>query len=128
MKIFCSFSEAIREGAKLSPQCFGELEINGSTCAIGAGIQAIGLEFDGWPTVAEMYPYLADYRNRVTCPAADCEAQYPLYKIVTHLNDGHFWMREQIADWLESEEGKLGFVTLVESESSSPVDLQVVSV
>jgi hypothetical protein len=36
--------------------------------------------------------------------------------MIWHLNDHHGWTREQIADWLYSEEEKLGFVTLVEAE------------
>jgi hypothetical protein len=42
------------------------------------------------------------------------------------LNDEHKWTREQIADWLEKEEEKLGFITIVEAESSSPVEVVAV--
>jgi hypothetical protein len=38
-----------------------------------------------------------------------------------HLNDHHKWTREQIADWLELEEEKLGYVTIAEPEAASPV-------
>jgi hypothetical protein len=39
--------------------------------------------------------------------------------VIFHLNDDHLWTREQIADWLESEEEKLGFITLTETESQT---------
>ena len=37
--------------------------------------------------------------------------------VTMDLNDHHKWTREQIANWLEQEEEKLGYVTLVEKEA-----------
>jgi len=121
-KHFCSFSEAIREGARLRPQAFGELLLDGKTCAIGAGLEAMGYADigDSWLDAARKYPYLAIHRTEgFPCPIPECFCQPSfLYRVVIHLNDHHRWSREQIADWLESEEEKLGFVTLIEGESS----------
>lgn len=120
-KHFCSFSEAIREGAKIRPQGFGELVVGGKTCAIGAGLEAMGYADigDSWLDAARKYPYLASrLADGFPCPVSECfcRPEY-LYRVVIHLNDHHRWTREAIADWLESEEEKLGFVTLVEGES-----------
>lgn len=117
-KHFCSFSEAIREGARVRPQGFGELHKDGKSCAIGAGREAIygTTESDQqhYDQVRVLFPYL---RTRVNCPAG-CFVKSTLFIVTYHLNDDHRWAREAIADWLELEEEKLGFVTVVDSESS----------
>lgn len=121
MKHFCSFSEAIREGSKLNPQGFFALEHQGKTCAIGAALSAIGYADIGeaWPSAAEMYPYLSTRAGR-DCPVVECEEFHlRIYGVIAHLNDEHRWTREAIADWLEREEEKLGYVTVVESETSA---------
>lgn len=126
-KHFCSFSEAIREGAKLRPQLFGysypsQFEARG-TCAIGAGIEAsygykaLDDSFAGnlsW----ELFPYLASTGG---CPVPACNVRgnwCSLYFTIVHLNDSHEWTREAIADWLETEEEKLGYVTLTEESEA----------
>lgn len=124
MKLFAAFSEAIREGAKLRPQFFGyQGAANGSSCAILAGIEAItdSLASSGnYNEAIDPYPYLDTYENHL-CPATYCE-EYAgtLLAICWHLNDAHKWTREAIADWLETEEEKLGFVTLTENEREQP--------
>lgn len=131
MKQFCSFSEAIREGAKLRPQAtqlFNELPsgVVGS-CAYGAGYEALTGEIDLYRSeqiyeyVATAYPYM-EMVQPSDCPLHDCDEapMEGLSEVVLHLNDDHEWTREAIADWLEREEEKLGFVTLVESEQSVP--------
>lgn len=129
MKLFASFSEAIREGAKLHPQGNGELMVNGYTCAIGAGLVAIGgpflayavMDSSGDGSAAEVwYPYLSG--PTPLCPErcediAAWDTSYELMDMLWHLNDDHEWTREAIADWLETEEEKLGFVTLYERDT-----------
>lgn len=116
MKNFCCFSEAIRAGAKLRPQGFGELHEGGKSCAIGAGREAIygtlDSEQEHYDQVRALFPYM---QSRATCPA--CPLRLTLFIITYHLNDDHRWTREAIADWLESEEEKLVFVSVVEGES-----------
>lgn len=119
-KHFCSFSEAIREGAKLRPQAFGnffEYLMGAATgsCAIGAGVEAVTGESrnKGASAILSMYPYIGDVAGRRPC-AAGCGRLDPLWGNIIHLNDDHHWTREAIADWLESEEEKLGYVLLTE--------------
>jgi len=125
MKHFCSFSEAIREGAKLRPQHFGGGMGHGrdATCAYIAGIEAVAgnLSDDSLREFGRHggYTYLV---GTTRCPVQDCSyAEHIWSRLITifHLNDDHRWTREQIADWLESEEEKLGFVTISESVASS---------
>lgn len=97
-------SEAIRLGALLNPQGFGEMkEKDGRTCALGAALEAMGaLQKDvrtNW-----LFPVLKMY---VTCPAGDGHAQFgetSLDAMIIHLNDFHKWTREEIADWVEVQE------------------------
>ena len=122
MKRFCSFSEAIREGAKLTAQAFGQgIGLDGaSTCAWGAGVHAIAgsLErtvYDACDPLT-LFPYLT---QETACPADGCGyVNDSIYLMIYHLNDAHQWGRSAIADWLESEEEKLGFVHLIEPEPS----------
>lgn len=129
---FFTFSEAIREGAKLGPQAFRFLSLNGANCAIGAGLRAMGLSLIhgcavlGSEPAVTAFPYLDE--AFVTCPVDALCGLKSLFFTVMDLNDNHHWTREQIADWLESEEEKLGYVTLVESESSQPEVSEVVMV
>lgn len=131
------FSEAIREGAKLRPQAFGEL-VEGagtgkvSTCAYAAGYEAITgevfwVEKQLYDAVERLFPYMG--QDAPVCPVGDCEErpvvddEWDVGDLLIHLNDDHQWTREEIADWLSDEEEKLGFVLLSEEEtdSASPV-------
>ena len=124
MRNFCSFSEAIREGAKLRPQGYGPWAhqvIGETSCAIVAGYEAI---FGAVPPAADYEPIRLAFlylERTVRCPACAVTGgvyQRPLMDCLWHLNDFHCWTREAIADWLETEEEKLGFVTLTEGERS----------
>lgn len=122
--------EAIREGAKLHPQTFGWLSRDGGMCALGSGLYTLGFREPADPleifdainhTLNASYPYMIDHR-KVFCPNGNiltCHGEdehWCLRELVLHLNDTHKWTREAIADWLETEEEKLGYETLVESE------------
>lgn len=121
-----SFSDAIRAGAALRPQAFGLLRRREATCAIAAGLDAMGdydlicdREYNFVRRVREPFPYM---KERAECPVAGCE-QVPkrlrdMIGVVVHLNDDHRWTREAIADWLRSEEDKLGYITLSEVETA----------
>lgn len=114
-KHFNTFSEAIREGAKLRPQTIGTyFDSIGRSCALGAALEAcFGYEEDDVVGLTEMFPYIL---NVAPCPVNGCflRDQTIVDVIVAHLNDDHLWTREQIADWLESEEEKLGYVLLTD--------------
>lgn len=126
MKHFCSLSEAIREGAKLSVRGsrYVLLDSSGGTCAIGAGAMAIGLPtapagnnytFQFLPyhetltALRKMYPYLS---GRIKSPARGDE--YDFLNVIADLFDVYDWKRAQIADWLEERESELGYVTLID--------------
>lgn len=127
-KHYASLSEAIRAGAALRPQAF-QPGIRSSSCAIEAGVEAItGVAFADYNLIEDMYQYTADVR--VLCPMGGCRfyGQYPapLLTLCWHLNDYHKFTREQTADWLESEEEKLGFITLFEEAKESAQELVTV--
>lgn len=127
MKHYACFSAAIRDGAKLREQGRGSLFRSDTTCAIGAGLEAIGgeelLEVALKATdfyAGRLFPYL---ETESKCPEAECTDESSvcdsLTNLIWHLNDYHYWTREQIADWLDAKEEKLGFTTLVESEAGA---------
>src|ERR1051325_2910153 len=102
MKHYCTFSEAIREGAKLRPQAFNEYYIDGGSCAVGAAAEAMGFDKVRMVEAENAFAYMQ--AAGVDCPA--CKRINSLLGVCTHLNDTHRWTREQIADWLETEEEK----------------------
>lgn len=120
-KHFCSFSEAIREGAKLRPQGTGRLFERNRSCAIGAGIEALGFKdkADGMIVGAMFFSPLYPYLDTTDAACPVCSTVHRLTNQLVHLNDAHYWTRESIADWLESEEEKLGYVTLTEKEETN---------
>lgn len=107
-------SEAIFLGSKLSRQAFGKmLRIDGSRCAFGAAMDAMGADLkttspkEFWPwTLTEMY----------TCPECS-EVGKANFIIATHLNDQHRWSREKIADWVASVEPSEPVSTQIEGRA-----------
>ena len=104
-------SEAIRLGAMLGPQCFGDgFGPNNATCAIGAALLAAGQK-DSSVSIWEVFPITSlPYK----CPVCGAGSNYLHIKhgfgwAITHLNDAHRWTRERIADWVEGEERRLGY-------------------
>lgn len=130
MKHFCSFSEAIRSGIPMIPQAFYTYWVRGiGACALGTGAIAVNESVPTSRVIDELvdgalnlYPYMLQERRDLRCPLESehaCGPMVSLKHVVAHLNDNHKWFREDIAAWLEEEEEKIGFVTLIESESSS---------
>lgn len=99
-------SEAIRLGAMLKPQAFGDYFNSVGTCALGAACEAAGVSCEA----------IGDYERQFLavfaepCPACgvrpDTGNKYTsgFCNTVLHLNDTHRWTREQIADWVETIE------------------------
>lgn len=142
MQLFYTWSEAIRAGIAIRPvQAFHKFydAETGGTCANGAALEAIfGETFDNeklrdqWDEVSavirEYYKPCLNHRVALPCECISLldgplEMEdltvgrvHRLDNIVVHLNNHHRWTRETIADWLESEEEKLGYVTLVETD------------
>jgi hypothetical protein len=98
-------SEAIRLGAMLKPHTKDELLHNGSSCAVGAALDAIG-ELKGntereyqvaketWPLLELVVSHPLHYEGE---PAA-------LMSVIWTLNDSNGSTREAIADWVETVE------------------------
>lgn len=96
-----SYSQAMRLGVMLAPQCFDDAyDRNGATCAWAAALQACGVDIDHYDG-AQQWP-IEDVR--VPCPACPVGYEIPLTGVVLHLNDEHRWTRERIADFVESAE------------------------
>lgn len=116
-----TLAQAIREGAKLHPQCFGRLvkDVEGEyhTCALGAAYEArLGM----LPPIVDSSLYddseSAYGQLKERFPELDAKVLYPianhcwnlptvvhptLEAAILELNDEECWTREQIADWVE---------------------------
>lgn len=116
MKYFCSFSEAIRAGAEIRPQGNGNFLRDGKTCTFGAGMEAIFGEIGprSYDETLSMYPYLQKLAGG--CPACSLGKWATVAGILFHLNDNHAWPRARVADWLETYEDSIGYVTITEAE------------
>jgi hypothetical protein len=90
-------SEAIREGAKLRPQGFGELCEQGRTCALGAAIEGVWGYGSVWAYETK------DGKNCIDLATHFRNPHESLYWDITTKNDHEKWSRERIADWLESQ-------------------------
>ncbi len=97
-------SEAIRLGAMLRPQGFGDLWTSAGlrSCALGAALDAAGLhEHEHAKSQALLaiaaFPILD---AAATCPSCARPALVNVGAVVVHLNDYHHWTREAIADWV----------------------------
>lgn len=121
----CSLSEAIHVGFQKNPnQTRGRIIAeDGSICALGAGLLGIGrleeyVERAGaWSHksaadyLVDAFPAL-DRTFGIQCPV--CRERGTLISMVVHLNDQHRWLPEQIISFVQSEEERLGYVTLTE--------------
>lgn len=94
-------SEAIRLGATMKPQCFGELfSKDGGSCAMGAAQDAAG-----GGILYAMYDFIVKLSDE-RCP--ECGKGRTTGRgckhLIAHLNDVHHWTRERIADFVELHE------------------------
>ncbi len=96
-------SEAIRLGATLRPQAFGNYFKDGGSCALGAATEALGFRSDEY--AVQIYAALIDKFDDVYCPGCpDCGQSFRNLRMISHFNDDHRWTRERIADWVELHE------------------------
>lgn len=110
-------SEAIRL-AQFEPQCQYSLRnADGASCAMGGALKSVGrlddflrlgAATDHTPTHRQIQilgelGWQALLMSDAACPLKDCGylKGKTLYYMITHLNDGHSWSREQIADQVE---------------------------
>ena len=91
-------SEAISLGSMLSSQAIGRyIDGQGGRCAWASASDAIGQPID-----LRMFDAWTWTRRRVQCPV--CRATAPVTSMIVHLNDGHRWSRQSIADWISTIE------------------------
>jgi hypothetical protein len=105
-------SEAIREGAKLGPQAFGEYFVGDATCALGAAKRATNTAHDeelfiavglAYVPVVEVPMCLHGEYRRTSVNKDQPKSFDEITSLMIKLNDKARWSREAIADWLESE-------------------------
>lgn len=115
-----ALSTAIRLGAMLKPQGFGQMRSGGGSCAIAAACDAIGATHVRVTTDADaLFPEL---KLMAECPAGEAKgATAALRSIVVYLNDSEHWTREQIADWVEQIEQQHGATVSILDQAMSEV-------
>lgn len=104
-------SEALRLGAMIRSQAFGQYFDGVGSCAAGAAAEALGLRIDILSSGA-IDEFCANTKfdtvlNEVQyCPACRLNVATALSGegVMVHLNDYHHWTREAIADWIEGLE------------------------
>lgn len=116
-------SEAIRLGAMLKPQAFGDYTDGIGSCAWGAANEAMGRPVDheevddAW--LVMLHPPVAHCPAcgivALSTPIDDAEGQGAIAFLVEHLNDDHRWTREAIADWVETIEQQQEQATVIET-------------
>jgi|SRR6185436_2646324 len=92
------FSEAIRIGARIRPQCTGRMFARGRSCALGAAYEAVF----GPPPENAWDPSDKAHWTLGPCLSKLSERFGQSVYEVWSKND-HGWTREEIADWLESQ-------------------------
>lgn len=108
-------SQAIREGAKIRPQCFSEYFLKNDdgvlcSCALGAAYETfhgIILDLHKMPDPFEIIAEFGiDHEQYIyLCPHCcdfGFESGKSMQDLIIHLSDYHNWTREQIADHVES--------------------------
>lgn len=106
-------STAIREGAKIRPQCFSDYFLKDDvgvlcSCALGAAYETFHggiLDLHKMPDPFEIIAEFGiDHEQYIyLCPHnCDFGLEKSMQDLIAHLNDYHKWTREQIADHVES--------------------------
>jgi hypothetical protein len=97
-------SEAIRLGAMLNPQAFGNFTDGVGTCAIGAAHLAVGLPMREDVDFPREWDVVLEFEGG--CPECGLTVFDTTddLNIPAHLNDTHRWTRERIADWADCVE------------------------
>lgn len=111
-----TLSDAMRLGAAMVPQAFGDTFVRNGPIIVAAcawSSVSIGL---GFFDVVEMYRRYPELHKTMRCPACDKTGYFgglpPLEELIVHLNDDHRWTREQIADWIDT-------LTFTENENAT---------
>src|SRR5262245_11225836 len=106
-------AHAIRTGAEKRPeQAFGHYFVGRhASCALGAayeGVYRLAKEMGGQRPTKDLVWFFDCLEGMVLgCPAEGCKKRLLLGAMIVHLNDHHQWSREQIATWLEEQNGEV---------------------
>ena len=104
------FSEAIRLGSMLKRQGFGALwPSDDSSCALGAAYDALGCGYSvpAMKAIAVQDAVMPRWLDELAqCPACSHRHVAAYLPVIGHLNDEHYWTREQIADWVATIEAQ----------------------
>lgn len=97
-------SYAIREGAKIRPQCYNKLFNNGCSCTLGAALEYIGYEYSEELNTEEIVEiFNAEFNLEYNIIDPISKDKYPPIGVCTFLNDDKHWTREDIANYLEDQ-------------------------
>ncbi len=114
-------SEAIRLGAMIRPQARGAFFKGGGSCALGAALEAVGVEYyeyggispDDYRQIHTRWPWTGvRYKGAyVGLPKKPTD-------VIWRLNDSLLRTREEIADWVATQEPQEAEVVQLPSEQS----------
>ena len=103
-----TLSDAMRLGAAMVPQAFGDTFVrNGQTIVAACAWSSVSIGL-GFPSidVIGIYRRFPELHKTLPCPECDKSGYFggmpTLEELITHMNDDHRWTREQIADWIDS--------------------------
>jgi hypothetical protein len=102
---------AIRVGAERRPeQAFGDYFVGRrASCALGAayeGMYRLAEDMGGKRPTKDLTWFFDCLESTFRwCPVDGCKKHLVLSTMIVHLNDRHQWSREQIATWLEQQNG-----------------------
>jgi hypothetical protein len=102
---------AIRRGMQRRPdQAFGDYYVGRrASCALGAayeGMYALAEDMNGRHPTRDLDWYFDCLDTKLCwCPVDGCKKHLVLAAMIVHLNDAHKWSREEIALWVERQNG-----------------------
>jgi hypothetical protein len=117
---------AIRAGAKRRPdQAFGDYYVGRrASCALGAayeGMYRLAEDMGGRRPTKDLEWFFDCLESTIRwCPVEGCKKHLVLSAMIVHLNDVHEWSREEIAVWLEQQNGVNGNSQLPTPDSQRP--------
>lgn len=116
-------SEAMFLGSTMKPQAFNRFYYEGATCAMGAALDAVGkldieVSYANHSTAADLWPWArTNDPAKAICPECGRHGLSHWDIITSHLNNGHGWTRERIADYVATVEPKEEIPVALEAQA-----------
>ena len=106
-------SEHMRLGSMLEPHLrYADFADGKGGCAMQMALVSLGERKNNWKFLTKKFPWILEERFS-DCPCKDCSLGLAVIgelatpgAIIIHLNDGHKWHLDEIADWVASVEPK----------------------